>query len=61
MKTVMRITALVVFCLALSPSAVPQQKTPTNDPKPRATSECGAVSYSTNKTNSGVGWPKTRR
>jgi hypothetical protein len=31
MKTVMRITALVVFCLVHSPSAVPQQK--TNDPK----------------------------
>ena len=33
MKSVMRITALVVFCLALSSSAVPQQKTTTNDPK----------------------------
>jgi hypothetical protein len=33
MKTVMRITALVVLCLALAPSALPQQKTPTNDPK----------------------------
>ena len=33
MKTVMRITALVVFCLALSSSAISQQKTTTNDPK----------------------------
>ena len=33
MKTVMRITALVASCLALSSSAVPQQKTTTNDPK----------------------------
>lgn len=33
MKSVTRIIALVVFCLALSSSAVPQQKTTTNDPK----------------------------
>src|SRR5438045_7623573 len=33
MKTMMRITALVVLCLAIAPSALPQQKTPTNDPK----------------------------
>jgi len=34
MKSVMRIAALVVFCLVHSPSAVPQQKATTNDPKP---------------------------
>ena len=33
MKAVMRITALVVFCLVHSPSAVPQQKTTPADPK----------------------------
>lgn len=33
MKAVLRITALVVFCLVYSPSAVPQQKTPPTDPK----------------------------
>ena len=33
MKSVMQIAALVVFCLALSSLAVPQQKTTTNDPK----------------------------
>jgi hypothetical protein len=33
MKSVMRIVALVVFCLVHSPSALPQQKTTTNDPK----------------------------
>ena len=33
MKSVMRIAALVGFCLALSPSALPQQKATTNDPK----------------------------
>ena len=33
MKSVMRIAALVVFCLVHSPSAVPQQKATTNDPK----------------------------
>jgi hypothetical protein len=33
MKSVMRIAALVVFCLALSTSAVPQQKATANDPK----------------------------
>jgi hypothetical protein len=32
MKLVIRLTALVVFCFALSPSAVPQQKATTNDP-----------------------------
>ena len=33
MKAVMRIAALVVFCVVFSPSAVPQQKTTPNDPK----------------------------
>lgn len=33
MKSVMRIAALVVFCLVHSPSALPQQKATTNDPK----------------------------
>ena len=33
MKAVMRITAVVVFCLVNSSSAVPQQKTTPNDPK----------------------------
>jgi hypothetical protein len=35
MKAVMRITALVVFCLVYSSSALPQQKGSTNDPKMR--------------------------
>jgi hypothetical protein len=33
MKAVLRITALVVFCLVYAPSAVPQQKTTPTDPK----------------------------
>ena len=33
MKSVMRIAALVVFCLVHSPSVVPQQKTATKDKK----------------------------
>ena len=43
MKQIMRITALVVFCLVYTPSALPQQKTTTKD----KTTEQGQISAPT--------------